>query len=651
VNIPGTPSSRAPIPARPAPVQPGEVVAGKYRVGRVLGAGAMGVVVRAWHVELEQDVALKFLHPELALKADGAERFRREARAAVRIRSDHVARVLDVGTLEGAHVPFIVMEYLQGRDLARELAARGSLPVDEVARHVLEACDAVGEAHARGIVHRDLKPANLFLAERSGGTQMIKVLDFGISKMIGSGPKGLSITEPATLMGSPGYMSPEQLESSRNVDARTDIWSLGVILQEMATGALPFDGESVPQLIRAVISGNRPSLSDYGPALATLEPVVARCLQQDRAQRFQSIAELRAALLPLASLATAATVTGLPRPLVPVGVASSPAASSPAAASPAPASPAASTPAASAPGKGAASGPPASSGAVRGGAVSSGAARVARTVGAETTGAHDRPGGTPDSAWGRTHGFGRAPLWRTLALAAALGATAAFAFWRGRAALQSMAGSPSIDAAASIEVVSGSAPPPVPLAAQEVASIASPALDRPEPKVAPIAAMPPGSEAAATAAPVAAAGSNVGGAAGDVRPTRVAAPVAPPQLRKVRDVPSFDIGGALGTATSEAAPGTAAPAPPPEAPSATRSGEAPPSGNEASSPTALEGPVTSGAAPPADGPPADGPPADGLPADAPPSDAPPGAAPADDAPGKTPTARNPYEIPEFGGRK
>jgi len=209
---------------RQPPVQIGDEVAGKYRVDRVLGAGAMGVVVRAWHIELEQEVAIKFLHPELATRTNGAERFRREARSAVRILSDHVARVLDVGTLEGSNVPFIVMEYLRGRDLARVLAERGSLLVGEAARYVLEACDAIGEAHARGIVHRDLKPANLFLVDRPSGGHMIKVLDFGISKTLGDGPKGLSITEPATLMGSPGYMSPEQLESSRNVDARTDIW-------------------------------------------------------------------------------------------------------------------------------------------------------------------------------------------------------------------------------------------------------------------------------------------------------------------------------------------------------------------------------------------------------------------------------------------
>jgi len=641
VNIPGTPSSRAPIPSRPAPVQPGEEIAGKYRVGRVLGAGAMGVVVRAWHIELEQEVALKFLHPELAMKVDGAERFRREARAAVRIRSDHVARVLDVGTLEGAHIPFIVMEYLQGRDLARELAARGSLPVDEVARHVLEACDAIGEAHARGIVHRDLKPANLFLAERSGGVQMIKVLDFGISKTLGNGPKGLSITEPATLMGSPGYMSPEQLESSRNVDARTDIWSLGVILQEMVTGCLPFDGDSVPQLIRAVISGNRPSLTEYGPAIAVLEPVVARCLQQDRAQRFQTIAELKEALLPLAapgvapaaspqvSPGSAPSLASPPRPREPIGVPGSMGAVSPNPSAPEP----------SAPGDLAATALP---GEVRGGAVSSGAAKIGKAADGETTGAHG-PGGTPDSAWGRTHGIGRSPLWRTLALAAAVGATAAFAFWRGRAALRSVGSPAAAEATAPLEVESPALqplpppalPPPSPApvepkptepgAASNPAdpSPADPPTSPPKPKVAPIGpegATPgdPGLRAPGTPAAQPRA-SGAGGAPTSPGPVPAGKPVlADPAPKKASEAtPSFDLGGALGGATEETPP---PPGPSPAAPSEAPAQQPPAGGTP---PTAPKGEAK-------DAPGTPPPPAPAAPAD---------------------PVQNPYEIPEFGGRK
>ena len=626
MNFPGSPSSREPTPTRPAPVQPGEEIAGKYRVGRVLGAGAMGVVVRAWHIELEQDVAVKFLHPELAVKADGAERFRREARSAVRIRSDHVARVIDVGTLEGSHIPFIVMEYLRGRDLARELSERGSLPVDEAARHVLEACNAVGEAHARGIVHRDLKPANLFLAERSGGGQMIKVLDFGISKTIGGGPKGLSITEPAAMMGSPGYMSPEQLECSRNVDARTDIWSLGVVLYEMVTGSLPFDGDSVPQLVRSVISGERASLAAYGAELAELEPVVARCLQQDRAQRFQTIAELSEALAPFAAAQASA-----PRGLEPAGVVGSKGtlrgnggtgnavrASAPTARAPAVNAVRGSAPTARVPtGDGArASAPP---------------ARTA--TGGAATGPLSRSGTTPDSAWGRTHGIGRAPLWRTLALAALIGAVGAVAFWRGRSALRTHyeqaerarleveslgvalqplpAPSPAAEPAAPPEGAAGApakqsapnAPPAV--AVPQVAPLTRPASSVHAP-VAPAASAPQPSPPAPVAPPRPAATSNP-------------PPVSAAPNEKVEAADAFDLAAALGAAT----PGV-------------------PSAAAAASPVAPERPAAPAVAPAAA--PGEAAGSAGAP-NAPDNRTPPPAPP----PGG-PT-RNPYEIPEFGGRK
>jgi serine/threonine protein kinase len=299
VTSPGYPTSDEPSDQRGPPVKPGEELGGKYRIERVVGAGAMGVVVEARHMELDQQVAIKFLYPEFARNADGAERFRREARAAVKIRNEHVARVIDVGTLAGKNTPYIVMEYLHGRDLARELAERGTLPVQEGVRYILEACEAVAEAHKQGIVHRDLKPANLFLAHDATGERTLKVLDFGISKVNGQGSKQFSLTDTATLMGSPAYMSPEQLESSRNVDGRSDIWSLGVILHELILGSVPFTGESVPQLVRAILAGTRTTLVERDPTLAELERIVARCLRQDRAERFQDIAELCGALRPL----------------------------------------------------------------------------------------------------------------------------------------------------------------------------------------------------------------------------------------------------------------------------------------------------------------------------------------------------------------
>jgi len=280
-------------------VSPGEELGGKYRIEGVVGMGAMGVVVRAWHIELEQQVAVKFLFPEFARNSDGAERFRREARAAAKIKNQHVARVLDVGMLEDKSIPYIVMEYLEGRDLARRLSEDGPLPVPQAVRYVMQACEAVSEAHGRGIVHRDLKPANLFLAEGQHGAAIIKVLDFGISKVSG-GAQQFSLTDTATLMGSPAYMSPEQLESSRDVDARADIWSLGVILHELILGEVPFNGDSVPQLVRSILAGTRKTLLDRDSGLDGLESVVARALAQDRELRFQNVEELREALEPFA---------------------------------------------------------------------------------------------------------------------------------------------------------------------------------------------------------------------------------------------------------------------------------------------------------------------------------------------------------------
>src|SRR3954454_18638740 len=216
----------------------GRVLAGKYRIERVLGRGGMGVVVAAHHIHLDEKVAIKFLLPEAVANAEVLGRFVREARAAVRIKSEHVARVSDVGTLEGGE-PYMVMEYLEGSDLAEWLLQRGALPVEQAVEFLLQASEAIAEAHALGIVHRDLKPANLFVVRRADGLLSIKVLDFGISKVTDASMAAGAATSTLALMGSPLYMSPEQMESARTADARSDIWSLGVILYELLTGACP----------------------------------------------------------------------------------------------------------------------------------------------------------------------------------------------------------------------------------------------------------------------------------------------------------------------------------------------------------------------------------------------------------------------------
>jgi serine/threonine protein kinase len=278
------------------PIGVGDVVGDKYRVDRILGEGGMGVVVAATHLHLDQHVALKFLLPAMAANPEVVQRFVREARAAVRIHSEHVARVLDVGTHEGA--PYMVMEYLEGGDLGQVLAERGELPVGEAVGHLLEACEAIAEAHALGIVHRDLKPANLFLAHRPGGRPSIKVLDFGISKAPSTATDA-NLTRTSALMGSPSYMSPEQLVSAANVDFRADVWALGVVLYEMLTRKLPFTAQSMPELVGTILQQTpEPVASSRQGVPVGLQAVVDRCLQKDPAQRFANIAELARALLP-----------------------------------------------------------------------------------------------------------------------------------------------------------------------------------------------------------------------------------------------------------------------------------------------------------------------------------------------------------------
>lgn len=302
-----------PLAAPSAPAV-GTVLDGKYRVERVLGEGGMGLVVAARHVQLDQLFALKLLLPQYCEHEEAVQRFLREARSAARIQSEHVARVSDVGTL-GDGVPFMVMELLEGRDLDRELQARGPLPIAEAAGYVIQACLAVAEAHAFGIVHRDLKPANLFLTRRRDGSFLVKVLDFGISKAIepdAVGGADANLTSTAAVMGSPQYMSPEQIRSSKHVDARSDVWSLGTVLYELLTGEPAFKADNAPATLAKIVADEVPPPSRSRPDLpAGLEAVVLRCLEKNRDQRFQSVAELASALQPFAGV-TAAPSQPLP---------------------------------------------------------------------------------------------------------------------------------------------------------------------------------------------------------------------------------------------------------------------------------------------------------------------------------------------------
>ncbi|HET9955399.1 MAG TPA: serine/threonine-protein kinase [Polyangiaceae bacterium] len=277
------------------PYEPGSVLAGKYRVERILGQGGMGIVVAALHLSLDELVAIKFLLPEALHNPQVVGRFEREAKAAAKIRSEHVARVRDVGKLDWG-TPYMVMEYLEGRDLGQILRQRGCFPLQEAVDYLLQACEALAEAHALGIVHRDLKPSNLFLTARADGSACIKVLDFGISKVLGAGSGNyaeMGMTRSTMVLGSPLYMSPEQLSSSRDVDTRTDIWSLGVILFELLTGRPPFAAQSLPQLCMTIMTQGAPNMRETRPDLPIgVEQIVAQCLQREPKQRIQSVAVL-----------------------------------------------------------------------------------------------------------------------------------------------------------------------------------------------------------------------------------------------------------------------------------------------------------------------------------------------------------------------
>lgn len=258
----------------------------------------MGVVVEARHIALDERVALKFLLAEYAHHPEAATRFLREARAAVKIKSEHVARVSDVGTLDSG-APYMVMEYLDGSDLSQVLETRGNLPIDDAIDFLIQGCEAIAEAHSYGIVHRDLKPANLFLSKRPNGNLIVKVLDFGISKMAEPGVDNLTKTTAA--MGSALYMSPEQMQQTRGVDHRTDIYALGVALYELLAGKQPFYADTLPQLCAEILTGTptpiRIARPDVPEGLATaLEKAYAR----DRTNRYQSIAEFVVALAPYA---------------------------------------------------------------------------------------------------------------------------------------------------------------------------------------------------------------------------------------------------------------------------------------------------------------------------------------------------------------
>jgi serine/threonine-protein kinase len=298
-------TSGAPL-ARSPSFRPGALIADKYVVQRLIGEGGIGVVVAAKHVQLDQMVAIKYLRPKVPMSQVAAERFVNEARLAAKIRSEHVARVYDVGTLPTG-APYIVMEYLSGMDLGRVLEATGMMPVWRAVDYVSQACEALAEAHSAGIVHRDIKPQNLFVTTTANGTPLLKVLDFGISKLMppalgaqsATGSAGSERPPAADFLGTPVYMSPEQLGAPGEIDARTDVWAIGVVLYQLLCGRLPFEGESLSDLCRSIQEGQMPSMADVGVDLpGSLHSLVEKCLAKRPDDRFTSVVDLAAALQP-----------------------------------------------------------------------------------------------------------------------------------------------------------------------------------------------------------------------------------------------------------------------------------------------------------------------------------------------------------------
>jgi serine/threonine protein kinase len=286
------------IPTPPGLPHRGEILDGRYVIEEAIGSGGMGLVMTARHLALGQRVAIKFLL-DASVDPDANERLLREARALGSIKSEHVARVLDVGRLASG-APYMVMEYLVGTDLGRLRRARGRLPVADAVDAVLQASEAIAEAHALGIVHRDLKPANLYVIARRDRTLCVKVLDFGLSKANRGDGKRLTVT--SHVAGSPQYMAPEQMQSLKYVDHRADIWSLGVILYYMMTGRRPYEGKTIAMVWTAILGEPPPRLRTLQPQVSPeLEAIVHQCLEPDPDRRVQNVADLARGLASSAS--------------------------------------------------------------------------------------------------------------------------------------------------------------------------------------------------------------------------------------------------------------------------------------------------------------------------------------------------------------
>lgn len=285
----------------------GRIIDEKYKILERLGDGGMGSVYKAEHLLMSRTVALKILRRSLADDAENDEfvrRFQVEARTASKINHPNAVTIHDFG-LEGDS-PYLVMEFNEGRSLKDVLAETGPLAVPHVISIMSQVCEAIDEAHSHGIVHRDLKPDNIMISKKRDGSDFAMVLDFGIAKILSGGGKDTRLTKTGSVIGTPRYMSPEQVVSGE-IDARSDIYSLGVILYEMLTGDVPFDADSAMQLMMKHINETPKPIREFKPELnisEEIEAVVAKALAKDPAERPQSVLEFRAELRRAAGVAS-----------------------------------------------------------------------------------------------------------------------------------------------------------------------------------------------------------------------------------------------------------------------------------------------------------------------------------------------------------
>jgi serine/threonine-protein kinase len=278
-------------------LQPGQVLDGKYKIVRVIGEGGMGAVYEGENVRIRRRVAIKLLHAGIAANTDMVQRFEREAQVAGTVGNDHILEILDLGALPAGE-RYMVMEYLDGVTLTERIKARGRLTPSESVPIIRQVLRGLAAAHGAGIVHRDLKPDNIFiLREKAGIRDFVKIIDFGISKFSEQGGASSRMTRTGALMGTPHYMAPEQATGSRDIDSRTDIYAVGIIMYEMLTGRVPFQAETFNQLLfeiaLAKIIPARQIVPDLDPAIDT---IVMKASARDPAHRFQNCEEFVAAL-------------------------------------------------------------------------------------------------------------------------------------------------------------------------------------------------------------------------------------------------------------------------------------------------------------------------------------------------------------------